>query len=117
MIYQGRMRVMSKQKKQKTVSMGRLPTGTVTSWKKFAAMVYRLYTSVFFLKKNHTSRKLHNILLTQCIEHFLNRSDIIPCSRNQAIPLPALQTLDRLHRYGKCRRDGCDFFARGRDMI
>jgi hypothetical protein len=64
---------------------------------KFTAVVYRLYISVNFLTRNQTSCKLHNILLAQCIKHFLNGSDIIPCSRNRAVPLPALQTFDCLH--------------------
>ena len=68
--------------------MSYLRTVDSNRWKKFAVMVYRLYTSVFFLEKNRTSRKLL---------HFLNGSDIIPCSRNQAIPLPALQTFDCRH--------------------
>jgi hypothetical protein len=83
--------------RQPPSSMRHLRTVNSNRLEKFTAVVYRLYICVKLLKRNHTSCKLHNILLTQRIRHFLNGSGIIPCSRNQAVPLPALQTFDCLH--------------------
>jgi hypothetical protein len=73
---------------------------------KFTAVVYRLYISVNFLTRNQTSCKLHNILLAQCIKHFLNGSDICLVALHMRMSIGWLRFFSTRSRHDRGSR--CD---------